>query len=271
LRVRKVSRLTDTIARQLAFAQRAVAADSALDNVVVTDPTPSPAVIRALDAESFEAGDERWTCSVRPGIYPAAEVLDEDATAIDAAVFERRNWPAKVVGAGLTTFMVSIEPSYAERLFDANLAGATLFSTDPVLGLSREHVYYRPPGTARALAGPGRILWYVKGGKAGHRVGHVRAVSHLIEVARDRPRTLHNRYSRLGVWTEKQVEQAARRTGQAMALRVTDTELLERPMSLPMLRTTYQEGGESFHAPQAPIRVPEHMFCLVCRRSSRYA
>jgi GNAT superfamily N-acetyltransferase len=270
LRVRRLDRLADTIARQLVFGQRATAADGGLTRVIVTDPSPSSTVLRALDAEGFSGGPGQWICEVGHGIHAARDLLGREATAADAAAYERLNWPAKLIGADLTTFMISIEPSYAERLFEANLADATLFSRDPVLGLSREHVYYRPPGTTRSLAGPARVLWYVKGGKAGHRVGHVRAVSHLLEVVCDRPRTLYNRYARLGVWNQRQVEQAARRTGQAMALRLTDTELLERPLSLPVLRAVYAETGATFHAPQAPVRVSERMFCLLYRRSSRY-
>lgn len=132
-------------------------------------------------------------------------------------------------------------------------------------------MYYRPPGNSKAIAGPARVLWYVKGGKPGHREGHIRAVSHLSEVVCDRPRTLHSRFARLGVWTQQQVEEAARSTGQAMALRLTDTELLDEPLPLSLLRKIYEAEGRVFHAPQAPIRVDEHMFCLLYRRSSRYA
>lgn len=272
LRVGRVNRLTDAIARQLVFGQRATAADRRLSRVIVSDAAPSPAVLRSFEAEGFApAGGTCWSCTVRHGMHQASEVLGDAADAVSASAFERLNWPAKVVGAGIATFMLSIEPSYAEQLFDANLAGATLFSRDRALGLSREHVYYRPPGTNRSLAGPARVIWYVKGGKAGHPVGHVRAVSHLVEVLCDRPRTLYRRFARLGVWDQTQVAQAAERTGQAMALRLTDTELLDRPLDLPRLRSIYKEAGEIFHAPQAPIRVHEHTFCLLYQESSRYA
>jgi GNAT superfamily N-acetyltransferase len=270
LRVGRVNRLTEAIARQLVFGQRATAADRRLPRVIISDPVPSRAVLRSLEAEGFAPAGTGWNCPVGHGIHEASEVLGDEADPVSASAFERLNWPAKVVGAGIATFMISIEPSYAEQLFDANLAGATLFSRDRALGLSREHVYYRPPGTNRSLAGPARVVWYVKGGKAGHPVGHVRAVSHLVEVLRDRPRTLYRRFARLGVWDQTQVEQAAERTGQAMALRLTDTELLDRPIDLPRLRSIYAEAGESFHAPQAPVRMHEHTFCLLYRQSSRY-
>jgi GNAT superfamily N-acetyltransferase len=270
VRVRRVNKLTDAAARQLVFQQRKTAADRGLRQVTVTDRKPSPAVRRALPVEFFESHRSTWTCSVGTGIRPASELPDGPSDLEAAAVYERRHWPAKIVGAGLITYMVSIEPSFAERLFDAQLAEATLFSRDPALGLSREHVYYRSPGTTKNLAGPARVLWYVKQ-KPGHPVGHVRAVSHLVEVVRDRPRTLYNRYARLGVWTQQQVEAAGKRTGEAMALRVTDTELLKRPLSLDALRAAYDSVGKRFVAPQGPIRVDEHTFCLLYGQSSAYA
>jgi ribosomal protein S18 acetylase RimI-like enzyme len=270
VRVRRVNRLTDAVARQLVFQQRKAVADRALQRVIVTDRKPSPAVRRALPVEFFDPHQRTWTCSVGRGLLAASEVVGGPPDLEAAAVYERRHWPAKIVGAGLVTYMVSIEPSFAERLFDAHLAEATLFSRDPALGLSREHVYYRSPGTTKNLAGPARVLWYVKQ-KPGHPVGHVRAVSHLVDVVRDRPRTLYNRYSRLGVWTQQQVEDAGKRTGEAMALRVTDTELLKHPLSIDALRTVYESVGKRFAAPQGPIRVDEHTFCLLYRRSSAYA
>lgn len=271
MRVRRVDRLTDAIARQLLFLQRKAAADQKIGKVVIEDQVPSAAVVRALSLESFATNGGAWTCHLTRGFVASETVLSGELTARSAAAIERMHWPAKVIGAGLKTFMVSIEPAWAERLFDANLADATLFARDPGLGLSREHVYYRPPGNSKALAGPARVLWYVKGGRTGHREGHIRAVSQLADVVCDRPRTLHSRYARLGVWERAQVEAAANRNGQAMALRLTDTELLQRPLSLGVLREIYAGEGRSFHAPQGPVEVDERMFCLLYQRSSGYA
>lgn len=269
LRVRRADRLTEAVARQLVFQQRKDAADRAVGLVEVRDTAPSAAVARALVDEGFEPSSTGWRCRPRRGLHAAEAVLDRNSTARDGAAWERRHWPAKVLGAGLKTFIVSIEPAWAERLFEATLAEATLFPRDPVLGLSREHVYYRGPG--RNLHGPARVLWYVKGGKPGHPTGHVRAVSHLIEVIVDRPRTLHSRFARLGVWTLTEVEAAAWRTGSAMALRLTDTELFARPLGLSELRKLYADHDRKFTAPQSPIAVDEHMFCLIYGESSAYA
>jgi hypothetical protein len=240
--------------------------------VVIHDPSPSAAVLRALPSEYFSTqADGTFLCEVGRGLLAAVDVLDDPTDAALVAEYERSHWPAKVPGTDLPTYMVSIEPSYAEGLFDAHLAATTLFRRESALGLSREQVFYRSPGSSRNLAGPARLLWYVKQKPPGHPVGHVRAVSHLTDVAIDRPRTLHSRFESLGVWSREEVERAARRTGQAMALRFSDTELLAKPISLGALREVYASEGLPFQPPQGPVRVPEHVFCRLYAASSAYA
>jgi hypothetical protein len=271
LRVGRIGRLTDTVARQIAFQQRREAANRRLARVVVTDVCPQPAVLRALDAESFEVDAGLRVCRVTTGIVPADQALGHERTIQGAAAFERRCWPAKLCDGGLTTWMVAIKPAYAEQLLDANLAAASLFPREPELGLSREHVYYWAPGNTTKLVGPARVLWYVAQSPPGYPVGQVRAVSHLVEVITDRPRSLHRRFSRLGVWSQEQVEAAGRRTGSAMALRLTDTQLFADPIDLRDLREMYRSDGRRFAAPRAPVRVSERMFRLIYQRASAYA
>ena len=277
LRVRRTGRITDTIARQLVFQQRRAAADRGLAGVVVTDKHPQPAVRRAFDDEGLRPGPEHMRIgTTQRGIVDAVDIDIVDTTGstrdqVAAAAYERRNWPVKVRGAGLVTWMVAIRPAFAEQLFDTALAEGTLFPRQQELGLSRELVYYRAPGNLTGLGPPARILWYVSQQPPGHPVGQVRAVSQLAEVAVDRPRSLHGRFARLGVWSQREVERAAKRTGQAMALRFTDTEVFQTPVSLPELREIYGRQGKKFTAPFGPIRVPEHMFCLIYAQASRYA
>jgi ribosomal protein S18 acetylase RimI-like enzyme len=277
IRVNRSDRLGRALARQLAFLPRQVAAEERLRRVIVSDPNPSAPVLRALPYEGYEAlNDDRWVCSVQSGLAEASSVvgLHEDptvSTAIAAARLERRRWPLKIVGAHLPVFMVSINPPWAEQLFDTDLAAATLFGRNLELGLSREHVYYRSPGAAGGIVHPARILWYVTGGVAGHEIGHVRAVSQLEEVVTGLAHSLYQRFARLGVWSEKQVLQAADANGRAMALRFVDTEVFARPVSLDELRDIYGQSGLEFSAPQSPRRVPEHTFCRLYARASSYA
>jgi hypothetical protein len=271
LRVAAVSSTTRAIARQLVYAQRKAAADRGLGEVVVEDPNPSAALLSALESEGFERHQDAWRCTVQRGIRSAAQLPGATPGREDAAALERTQWPAKITGAGIPTFMISIKHVWAERLFDSNLAAQTLLPREPGLGLTREHVYYRSPrGGARPEA-PGRILWYVTGGSPGHEVGHLRAVSQLGEVLVAPADHLHNRFAHLGVWGREQVRGAADRSGQVMALRFSDTELFELPLDLDALRSAYAEAGAKFLAPRAPVAVDEPTFSLLYGRSSRYA
>ena len=270
IRVRGVGPLSEALARQLAFSLRAAAADRGAEAVLILDPCPSRSVLRALPNEGFERKGTDWICRVKRGILPITEMGTEFEGAENATAMENRLWPLKLLDAGIPTYMISIEPAWAELLFEARLAGETLFPRELGLGLSREHVYYRSIA-GLSIRSPGRILWYVKKGKHGHPEGHLRAVSQLAEVVRGHPKALYRRFSRLGAWSFAQVQQAAGERSEAMALRVVDTELLATPLSLEELRTVYHEAGSVFHAPQAPIAVEETMFGRLYARSSAYA
>jgi GNAT superfamily N-acetyltransferase/predicted nucleic acid-binding protein len=252
------------IARQLAFAQRAEAAARGLSTVVIEDPSPSPAFGAALEAEAFTRAEGGWRCSIERGIR-----VEPGADRQSAAALERERWPLKVIGAEIPTYLVAIQPVWAERLFDSNLAAQTLLYRDLGLGLSREQVYYRPPNPGRFIEAPARVLWYVRGGRPGHPDGELRAISHLAEVICAPANSLHRRFSRLGVWTRQEVL-AAERSGEAMALRLLDTELFAAPLDLHALRAACAEIGVSFRAPQSPIEVDERVFDLLYRRSSPY-
>jgi predicted transcriptional regulator len=182
----------------------------------------------------------------------------------------RRRAQALTAKGALPTFVISIHPSYAAQLFETNLAEGTPFGRDLVLRLSREHVYYRGCGWAGGLRAPARLLWYVKG-TARTGTGYLAAASALLEVSRGRPRSLHQRFARLGVWSRQEVEQAAGKREEVTALRFADTELFARPLGLHELRETYSATGLQFQAPQSPRSVPEHMFCLLYQRASSYA
>jgi GNAT superfamily N-acetyltransferase/predicted nucleic acid-binding protein len=280
IRTGPTNRLTRTLARHLAYAQRRTAALEGLRCVEITDPCPTPDAIRALSAEAYaREGVDAWRSVVMRGFAIAGDAADLRlhgvATREAAGALERTRWPLKVIGAGIPTYMVAIEAAWAESLFDAILAEGQLFPRDGTLGLSREHVYYRSAFNGHGISSPARILWYVKAartrGSGIQRTAHLRAVSHLDEVIRERPRTLHQRFARLGAWTREQVETAAGGRRQAMALKVVDTEILARPISLDGLRAIYRGVGESFHPPQAPAEVDEEMFRRLYERSSAYA
>ncbi len=273
MRVSSADRVGDAVGRQLAFLPRQAAAESGAPRVVISDPHPASAVQRALGREGYApVQDGGWVCRVERGMVSAEGVLGAGENLIeDAARLERDQWPLKVFGAGIPVYMVPIKAVWAEALFDTRLAEQTLFGRSLVLGLSREHVYYRKPRNSGGIAPPARILWYVGGGSVGHPMGHVRAVSQLAETVVGPLRSLYQRFARLGVYTQSQVAKSGDATGRVMALRFTHTELLARPIGLRALTRLYSAAGETFTAPRSPRRTHEHMFCLIYEQSSAYA
>jgi ribosomal protein S18 acetylase RimI-like enzyme len=261
----------NVIARQLLFAQRKFAADNDLESVRITDPHLSRDVREGLTLEHFSQEGEVWTCHVKTGLLPLPEVSADGRLPRDEAIaYEESFWPAKVVGAGIETFLVPIKVAFAEALLDPGLAEQSLIRRQLGLGLNREHVYYRSTRNARGIRKGSRILWYVTGDSPVHSSGSVRAVSHVADVVVGRPRSLHARFQRFGVYSLKQVSAAQDRNGEVMALRFVDTEVLEAPLDLGSLKELRSENGERFVAPQSPTAISEHMFCLVYERSSRY-
>jgi hypothetical protein len=246
-----------------------------MSEVLVRDPHPSPAVELALAAEGFTAVTGGWSCRVEAGLRDVSAVDEleahDPALPAKAAVLEHERWPLKVVGAGVPTYLVPIKLGWAERLFDTGLAEQTLLPRSSVLGLSREHVYYRSPRNHRNIAPGARILWYVSGTGPAQQEAHVRAVSQVAEVVVGRPRTLHRRFERLGVYTEQDVLSAGSPAGAVMAIRFVDTELFSEPVSRTALERLCKDEGERFSRPLCPQPIGERMFCPVYRRASRYA
>ena len=264
-------------ARQLAYLQRLEAANSGRSGrVIVRDQNPSGPVRYALELEGYQHTNEGWVSEIRRGVHSIGD-LDEGALVegddlVEAtAASERRLWPMKVTGAGLPTFVVPIRSPWAEQLFDSTLAAGTLFGRQQALGLSREHVYYRKPGNANRIGVPARLLWYVSGKSHGQSEGSIRAVSQLAEVVVGRPLTVYRRFARLGVYSVDQVLKTADPKGDVMALRFTDTELFDKPISLSDIRSIARGEGANFVALPSPQRIDEQLFERLYQEASAYA
>jgi hypothetical protein len=261
---------SNVIARQLVFAQRKHAADLGLEEVELTDPHPSKDVREVLKAEHFEKSPSGWVSHVKTGLVDVDQVDLQHPSPMTPSEYEDRFWPVKILGAGVQTYLVPIKGFFAEQLLDPQLAEQSLLPRQLGLGLNREHVYYRSTQNDRGIAPGARILWYVSGGDPAHRRGSIRAISQVADVVVGRPRTLHARYERFGVYTLEQVLGLADGKGNVMALRFVNTEVL-KPINLDQLEALWAEQGEAFHAPPSPTLIPERMFCLLYQRSSAYA
>lgn len=272
LRLSGGDRLTNTIGRQLCFLIKAYALDKDLRFVQVTDQYIPHTLEESLHDEGYVHNNKVWIYTIITGVALASDIyINQDITESDIALHEHQNWPAKLLGGGLKTFVIPIRPTFSEQLFDTSSAELTLFGRTTELGISREHVYYRSWRAAQGLAAPARILWYVSGTAPYQGEGHIRAVSQLREVQVGHPATLYRRFARLGVYTADDVNRTASDDGRVMALRFIDTEVFDTPVSLTEARDLAQSLGENFRAPQSPSPVTERFFATVYESGSRYA
>jgi len=151
-----------------------------------------------------------------------------------AANIERVLYPAKIADAEIPSFIIPIRAWWAKDLFDKELAEEIIWGANEELALRREVVYYC---SKRALQAPGRILWYVsqKGGDGSSSVlGAIRACSRLDEIVVAKPKELHKRFRRLGIYSFKKVLETAKNDldKEIMAVKFSDTELFPNPIKL---------------------------------------
>lgn len=266
--------------------------------IKLLDPHPDDVIIQALIGDGFAADATGWVklapavAETRAGLVdhlrsiamvygellPQLQRLslalegDDELPLATAVDIERLLWPAKIVDAAIPTFLVPIQPVWAQELFDTKLSEQTLFGALKRLTLNREGVYYRasrPP----VLSAPGRILWYVSRGKAGaiQDTSAIRACSRLEEVVVGKPKELFRQFRRLGIYEWKNVLNVARGSEDQplMAVRFSDTELFTTPIVLKELRATYAALGKGLVI-QGPSRVaPPELFEQLYRRGMR--
>ncbi|MFF9065105.1 GNAT family N-acetyltransferase [Streptomyces sp. NPDC014891] len=230
--------LEETLARQLLFMLKRLGRERGAQVVRIADPYLSQAAMSAAGADGFTEDESGFTALIVDLCGPA-EAVSEAAGAIAeragrttprlpaqvspeiASVAERVWWPAKLVDTALPSFIAPVQPRWSTELFNVP---AMLVPRDDVIGISREHVYYRSAGH-RGESVPGRILWYVSGGTAGQQGKMVIGCSRLDEVVVGDPDTLFSRFEHLGVYGRAEVRAKAEPAGKLMALRFSDTEI----------------------------------------------
>ncbi|MFF7845402.1 GNAT family N-acetyltransferase [Streptomyces ossamyceticus] len=247
--------LEESLARQLLFLLKRLGRDCGAEIIRITDPHPSTVAKAAAGDDGFFEHDGRLVALLVNVCGTAAEVeavagglareLTVEAAGLHAgmpaevaAVVERAWWPAKVIDSGLPSFLVPIKPRWSTELFNVP---AMLMPRSHVLGISREHIYYRSSGR-RGESVPARLLWYVSEG-AGVDGQMVVGSSRLDEVLIDTPDTLFSKFEHLGVYGQAEVRGAADASGRAMALRFSDTEIFPKPVTLRRLTSLAKELG----------------------------
>ena len=273
LRVRP-HRLEETVTRQLLFYLRKQACAAGRNVIRITDPALADSAARAVREEGLIRDQDSWVgfsvqaCGTATAIdaqlsRAASAVglqvppLREGLSAAIAADLERTLWPAKITDSALPSFLVPVRPQWSAELFGVP---ETLIPRSSMLGISREHVYYRGPHP-RVVSAPARLLWYASGARKDSGVAAVIACSRLEEVITARPAELHQRFRHLGVWQQDQVAGAAR-NGTALALRFADTEIFPNRVSLRRLRKLASQFGQPLSL-QSAKKISAQFFAAV--------
>ncbi|WP_248304390.1 PIN domain-containing protein [Actinomycetospora sp. TBRC 11914] len=276
------SRLAETLAFQALSLVRMQACEVGATLVRLRDTSSSAAAVTAALQDGYvRAPDGSLECPVADFVGSFSRVRSWAFANLPRQFFESlpgdrpcsiglaydlelRWWPLKITGASIPTFIIPIRPQWSTNLFGVP---APLFERDAVLGLSREHVYYRSPRPQPIAAGPGRLLWYVSG-EGRDAISSVVACSHLRSVTEDTPQSLYDRFKHLGVWSVGNIELAAR-DGLASAIRFTGTEIFEKPVTYKQLRQIY--GDCRTPTLQSPTRISEEIFEAIYRKGRRLA
>jgi GNAT superfamily N-acetyltransferase len=272
------SSIGETLIRQLLFRLRQLARDRGADVITIDKSLiQQKALVAAVEDGFLEHGDVLYAFVIdhiglaaaiehaavraaRAAGLPPPPSLRSGMTPIAAAALERAWWPAKVLDSELRTYMVPIQQVYSAELLGVP---QSLLRRDDNLGLSREHVYYRRPGTQR-LAAPSRLLWYMsEGGRAVEKAAVV-GCSQLDAVHVAPARDLHSRFQHLGVYELGTVLEAER-NGNAQALRFTNTEIFRHRIPRESMRVIAAKVGVTISAPQSPRSIPAASFNALYR------
>jgi hypothetical protein len=241
----------------------------------ITDPVLADSMIRATREDGFVYHKAGWVgfaiqaCGNAPTVDDQltraaalaglqVPALRPGLSAPIAADLERTLWPAKITDSELPTFIVPIRPQWSAELFGVP---QILMPRPNMLGISREHVYYRSP-RPRVVEAPARLMWYASGAGKDHGVGAVIACSRLEEVISAKPASLHQRFRHLGVWQQDQIAGVAR-DGTALALRFADTELL--PHRVSHRRLEQLAASQNCRPPslQSAVKISSQLFTAI--------
>jgi hypothetical protein len=168
--------------------------------------------------------------------------------------------PGLITDSAIPCFIVPIKPSWAQQLFDEHLAKQDLFGAQVDLALNREGIYYRSTRNSSGISAPARIIWYVSHNEKFTGSGSLRAYSRLEDVILDYPKQLFRQFRRLGIYEWKDVLYTAKTVdNQVMAIRFSNTTMLNRPLKWNKLKLLLAEAGIKTQL-QSPCPIPESLF-----------
>ncbi len=218
-------------------------ARAALDTLRLQFPSIDVPFQKALRALDLISGRDK------PGFVLSAESL---------------LWPGKIIGNHVPCFIMSIQPKWAEHLFDRKLARQSLFGGDTRLFMAQENVYYRfpKPGIVRA---PARVLWYVS--DSGHHYGSkaIRAASAVTNVECGLPKDIFRRYRRLGVFNWFDIMEITHDDcdQEIMAIRFRNTELFRQAIEWKQIQEILVKNRGKRSQFQSPLGIDETTYAEV--------
>ncbi|HNB51335.1 MAG TPA: hypothetical protein PK530_05310, partial [Anaerolineales bacterium] len=285
-RVRKHS-LSRTIASHLVLNAISYANQNDAQLIRVTEMYLESEIVDALRAHYFVQINQQWTkislqifatvsevlsylSGLRTKYQDESEYLFESQNSLDRAFscnetgnlfeFEKIFWPIKLLDANIPTFVVAIQPYWAMNLFDEPLGKQDIFGSKPELAFNRENVYYRS-AHQKILTSPGRVLWYVTGGKGYQNIMSLRACSHLDQVTIGTPKELFRQFKRLGIYQFSDLLKITKNdlTQNIMAFRFSGTQLFARPIQWEKLKKILDRDGPI----QSPLRIDQETFANI--------
>lgn len=200
------------------------------------------------------------------GLEEWSDILrDSNRIAIPEEASEQEHllWPAKIADAEIPTYIVPVQPRWAQELFDEELASQLLYGRKPELAFNTKAVYYRSAKGPHITA-PARILWYVSSDSTTIGARHLRACSRLDQVEVGTPKHLYRKYRHLGIYEWQHVYKTAKEDigRNIMALSFSDTELLVKPIKWRRLTELLKIRG--IHSQiQQPQPIPKDLFLKI--------
>ena len=271
-------RMEQTLTRQILFQVRDQARRENCSIVRITEPNLASETQRILREDGFLRIEGHWIALVicacgdssviNTLVSQAAQSvglrlqdLQPGLSAVIAADLERAMWPVKITDSLLATYLIPIKPAWSADLFGIPQA---LTPRPAMLGLSREHVYYRSP--TPPTRAPARVIWYVTDARSGGVTAAIGS-SRLEETVTDKPALLFQRYRHLGALNLDQVNQVARKR-RIEALRFADTEIFPHPIRLRHLKQLAAEHGQTL-ALRSPQRIHPGLFTAIYQKGTR--
>jgi hypothetical protein len=282
--------LVSTFARQMVRQCLLLTQRKGAQITKVTDKFLEDEIQAALYYFGFFETLDGWTKISLPVAEPAAKIADRimalgdyisvepealeewvDMCLRDSAMIavpehaieqEHLLWPAKIADAKIPTYIVPIEPRWAQELFDEKLASNSLFGRKQEIAINTEAVYYR---SARGkIIAPGRILWYVSSDSNVIGAMNIRACSRLEKVEVGLPKELYRKYKRLGIYEWKHVYKTAHFdiNQNIMALKFSNTELFPNPFRWKKLQKILKSEEISSQI-QQPLAISGDIFLKI--------